>query len=82
MICEALVNKAWFQRSPVQFKVVSNTDNIWVKQFVKSMMKCLYKESAINVEQEKLFHLEHLGEMIQVSQEKSVTIEWKKYKRW
>ena len=39
------------------------------------MMKFLYKENAINVEQEKLFHLEHLGEMIQVSQEKSVTIE-------
>ena len=39
------------------------------------MMKFLYKESAINVEQEKLFHLEHLGEIIQVIQQKSVTIE-------
>ena len=31
MICEALVNKAQFKRLPIQFKDVSNADNIWAK---------------------------------------------------
>ena len=30
-ICEALVNKARFQRLTIQFKDVSNADNIWIK---------------------------------------------------
>ena len=50
--CEALVINAPFQRLPIQFKDVSNADNIWVKTVCSSMMKLVYIESAINVKLE------------------------------
>ena len=78
MVCGALVNKARFQRLPIQFKDVSNIDNIWVKTVCSK-----YDETCVQRKCNKcgtgiipnLFPFEHLGEIIQVSQRKSVTVE-------
>ena len=78
MICEALVNKARFRRLPIQFKDVYNDDNIWVKTVCSK-----YDETCVHRKCNKcgtgiipsLFPFEHLGEIIQVSQWKSVTVE-------
>ena len=78
MICEALVNKALFQKLPIQFKDVSNADNIWVKTVCSK-----YDETCVHEKCNKLgtgiipnlFPFEHLGEIILVSQWESVTVE-------
>ena len=71
MICEALVNKARFQRLPIQFKDVYNDDNIRVKT-----VSSKYDETCVHRKSNKcgtgiipsLFPFEHLGKIIQVTQ--------------
>lgn len=71
MICEELVNKVQFQRLPIQFKDVYNANNIFVKIVCSN-----YDETCVHRKGNKcetgiipsLLPLEHLGEIIQVSQ--------------
>ena len=78
MICEALFNRAQFQRLPIHFKDVSDADNIWIKTVCSK-----YDETCVHRKCNKcgtgivssLFPFEHLGEIIQVSQWNCVTVE-------